>query len=83
MLHLWQRVAPAGKLEVSASAGAGVAAEAAPTTAGTAPTAVASAQHIAAEAAPTTAGARPLDRAAVLAAIARGKARRAKDTHGS
>lgn len=48
--------------------------------------------NIAAEAAPTasastsvatTAGQRPIDRAAVLAAIARGKARRAKDVHGS
>jgi len=58
-----------------AAAAKSIAAPAAPTTA--APT------HAAREAAPATAGQRPIDRAAVLAAIARGKARRAKDTHGS
>ncbi|MGN6518946.1 MAG: RnfABCDGE type electron transport complex subunit B [Dokdonella sp.] len=67
-----------------------IAAEAAPTT--VCPTSVAGDEVIAAEAAATeasrgaaapTAGTRPIDRAAVLAAIARGKARRAKDAQGS
>ena len=65
-----------------AAAAKSIAASAAPTNAAPA-AAIAGDAALAAEAAPAAAGTRPIDRAAVLAAIARGKARRAKDTHGS
>ncbi|MBA8885908.1 electron transport complex protein RnfB [Dokdonella fugitiva] len=69
-------------MAASSSREESIAASAAPTNAAPA-AAIAGDAAIATEAAPTTAGARPIDRAAVLAAIARGKARRAKDTDGS